>query len=256
MRERFAVNGCRGRHRELDPGVGERAQLLREPFVIPHRDVGDAVKTAPAFGHDPGHPPVERAHVAGQCREIIRQRLLPQEPEVREHDCGVEAEVVKGRDARLRIGVLGREQLVVARLRRLSRFHAEPFLADQRWLAGHLDLRGIKARPAPGEPRVTQLVVFDRECGVAQRRIDVVAPHRPRLVEVLISVDDPPSHRSAPIMRARRSLLPWRPPHHPVSSQRDRGGRGRLRASRQPCRQRSRCSHPRRGRRPSPRIES
>ena len=256
MRERFAVNGCRGRHRELDPGVGQRAQLLREPLGIAHRDVGDAVETAPAFGHDPGHPAVERAHVAGQRREIVRERLFPQEPEVREHDGSVEAEVVECSDACLRVGVLGRKELVVARLGRLARFHAEPFLADQRRLAGHLDLRGIEARAAPGEPRVTQLVVFDRERGVAQRRIDVVAPHRPRLVQMLISVDDPRSHRTLPIMRARRSLLPWRPTHHPVSSPRDRAGRGRLRASRQPCRRRSRCSHPGRGRRPSPRNGS
>src|SRR2546423_4417275 len=53
-----------------------------------------------------------------------------------------------------------------------------------------LYLGEVQLLAAPREPGIPELVVLDRERILAEGRIDVVAPHRARFVQVLIAVDD------------------------------------------------------------------
>ena len=67
-------------------------------------------------------------------------------------------------------------------------------------VAGQVHVGELEALPAPRDPRVAALVVDQLERFVALRGVDVVGPHPPRLVQVLIAVDDPSHGRqSSPV---------------------------------------------------------
>ena len=70
-----------------------------------------------------------------------------------------------------------------------------PMIAVALHVARQVHVGELDALPAPHHPRVTALVVDQLERFIAVRGVDVVRPHAPRLVQVLIAVDDP-SHGS------------------------------------------------------------
>ena len=65
----------------------------------------------------------------------------------------------------------------------------------------HVDGAQLSAR-APAQPRVAEVVVDDAQRVVSVTGIDVVEPHRPGLVEVLVGVDhgQRPTHRHTVIV--------------------------------------------------------
>ena len=118
MRERTAVDE-RGRdHREVHAGAFEVGQLAREPRVVAQRHVRDRVHAAATVGGDRRAPTVPRGHVRGERAEVLVERALPEQPEVREHDRLVDAHLGEPIGARRRVPVVARQVVVVARLGR------------------------------------------------------------------------------------------------------------------------------------------
>ena len=122
--------------------------------------------------------------------EILVERALPQQTEVREHDGLVDAHLGETIGARRRVPVVAREVVVVARLGREAGADAFAAVAQLAREAGvlHVD-RPELAIGSPAQPRIAELVVDDAQHVVAVTRVDVVEPRRARLVEVLVGVD-------------------------------------------------------------------
>ncbi len=108
MRERPTVDE-RGRdHRELHAVAFQARQLGEQPRLIAQRDVRDRVHSSPTVRRDRRAPPIPRGHVRSERTEIRVERALPQEPEVGEHDCFVEAHLDQAIGARRGVPVVAR----------------------------------------------------------------------------------------------------------------------------------------------------
>ena len=77
-----------------------------------------------------------------------------------------------------------------------------PAITERHGLAGDLHVGHPEPAVPPHDPRVPEVVVLDPQRLVPESRIDVIEPARPRLVQVLIGIDDrchgPPSATLAP----------------------------------------------------------
>src|SRR5436309_3570338 len=79
---------------------------------------------------------------------------------------------------------------VIASFRRLAPLHPHAKLTDLLGLRRSLDLRQVQAPSSPHEPGVAEVVVLDGEGIGPELGVDVVGPHGPRLVEMLIAIDE------------------------------------------------------------------
>ena len=106
--------------------------LLHRPGRIVQQDVGHAEEPTVALAAHVGHEAVVGPGV-GPLRVAVRgQPLFPQQPVVREHDRGVEPELVERREAGPGEAVGVGHQLVERCRRPLAAQPAEAVLPDQR----------------------------------------------------------------------------------------------------------------------------
>jgi len=93
-------------------------------------------------------------------------------------------------------------------------------------IAWILHVRHIQAAVAPRQPRVSELVVDDGQRLVPKVGIDVVSPHRPGLVQVLVGIDQG-SHGSppSPVWRSEPGSTGCGPRSSELRCKRRRGAR-------------------------------
>jgi hypothetical protein len=121
--------------------------------------VGDRVQLAVALVDDGCTPAVPRRHVGGERGQRFGKPALPQQTEIREEHRLLDTEVGKPPRARRRLPVVVGQCFVIAILGRqpLATSFAVP--TDRDGVAGKLNVGQLDALIAPGEPRVTEVVV-------------------------------------------------------------------------------------------------
>src|SRR5204862_3931356 len=96
----------------------------------------------------------------------------------------VETPLLDARGAGRGVGVVGRDEVVVAIERRETLRTAGALASDHGRIAGNLRFDWVEPLPAPCEPRPSQLVVLYGEGRVSHAGVDVVTPRRAGLEQV------------------------------------------------------------------------
>ena len=190
MAHRPTVDRCRCDHRQLHAGGLERCELRGGPVRIAQREVGDGMQPTTRVRDDRRAPSVPRRHVRGERRQRRRQPPLPQQAEVREAHRLVEPDLVEPLHARAWTPIRIRERVVVDVRRAAAAAQVATVIAVALDVSGQVHVGQLDPATAPRHPREAVLVIDELERVVALRRVDVLCPHPPWLVQVLIAVDD------------------------------------------------------------------
>ena len=154
------------------------------------------MEPALAFDSHVQRPPVPGAHVDLGGLEVVGERALPEQPEVREDDRFVDAEAVEVVTPDRRVPEGAGQALVVGRLRRHPGTDLAAVLAHLVDVARVVDFGDVDAAVTEHQPGVAEVVVGDAQGLVALAGIGVVGPEGSGLVEMRVGVH----HRHVPIL--------------------------------------------------------